>query len=43
MTGTISVEDEAGGVETVGCEEGSKEEVGIELDGEGDGRMEAES
>ena len=28
------MEDEAEGGETVGCEEGSKEEVGIELDGE---------
>ena len=37
------MEDEAGEVETIGCEEGYKEEVGIELDGEGDGRMEAES
>ena len=34
VTGTMAVEDEAGGGETVGCEEGSKEGGGMGLDGD---------
>ena len=42
-SGTITVEDEAGGVESGGGDESSKEGVGINLDGEGEGRKETES
>ena len=34
VTGTMAVEYEAGGGETVGCEEGSKEGGGLGLDGD---------
>ena len=37
------MEDEAGGVESGGGDESSKEGVGINLDGEGEGRKETES